>query len=47
MMGSDQSAWRSFAGELAGQGYTALTFDFRGNGASGGKLNYVALDKDV
>jgi alpha/beta superfamily hydrolase len=47
MMSSDQSAWYSFASELAKQGYTALTFDFRGTGKSGGKLNYVALDKDV
>jgi alpha/beta superfamily hydrolase len=47
MMSSDQSAWYSFANELAQQGYTALTFDFRGNGKSGGNLNYVALDKDV
>jgi len=47
MMGSEQAAWQSFASELAKQGYTALTFDFRGNGKSGGKLNYVALDKDV
>jgi alpha/beta superfamily hydrolase len=47
MMSSDQSAWYSFASELAQQGYTALTFDFRGNGKSGGNLNYVALDKDM
>jgi pimeloyl-ACP methyl ester carboxylesterase len=47
MMGSEQAAWQPFAQELAEKGYTALTFDFRGNGRSGGKLNYVALDKDV
>jgi alpha-beta hydrolase superfamily lysophospholipase len=47
MMESDQVAWHPFARELAEKGYTALTFDFRGNGKSGGKLNYVALDKDV
>src|SRR5215217_8198741 len=47
MMASEQAAWQPFAKELAEKGYTALTFDFRGNGKSGGKLNYVALDKDV
>lgn len=47
MMPSDQTAWQPFAKELAEKGYTALTFDFRGYGKSGGKLNYVALDKDV
>jgi pimeloyl-ACP methyl ester carboxylesterase len=47
MMASEQAAWQPFAQELAEKGYTALTFDFRGNGRSGGKLNYVALDKDV
>src|SRR4051794_8081498 len=43
MMASEQSAWQPFAQELAEKGYTALTFDFRGNGKSGGKLNFVAL----
>jgi pimeloyl-ACP methyl ester carboxylesterase len=47
MMASEQTAWQPFAKELAEKGYTALTFDFRGNGKSGGKLNFVALDKDV
>jgi alpha/beta superfamily hydrolase len=33
---SDQRAWRDFARELAAAGLPALTFDFRGQGETGG-----------
>ena len=36
MSASDREAWTSFAQVLAEEGYTALTFDFRGYGDSGG-----------
>jgi esterase/lipase len=36
MFQSDRTAWSSFAALLADEGYTALTFDFRGYGDSGG-----------
>ena len=47
MQPSDQTAWQPFAKEMAEKGFTALTFDFRGYGKSGGKLNYGVLDRDV
>ena len=36
MFQSDRTAWSSFAALLADEGFTALTFDFRGYGDSGG-----------
>lgn len=45
--GADQTTWHSFARLLAGRGYTALAFDFRGVGGSGGKLKYGKLALDV
>ena len=45
--GADQSTWQPFANLLAEHGYTALTFDFRGVGKSGGKLLYGNLAMDV
>ncbi len=42
-----QSSWREFALTLAENGFTALTFDFRGLGESGGYWGYATLDKDV
>src|SRR5262245_43236084 len=47
MNNSDQSAWQPFAKELAQQGFTALTFDFRGFGKSGGHPQVGLLDRDV
>jgi pimeloyl-ACP methyl ester carboxylesterase len=47
MQPSDQTSWQPFAKELAENGFTALTFDFRGYGKSGGKLNLGLLDRDV
>lgn len=38
MFGTTQSIWYDLAGKLAAQGYTVLTFDFRGVGTSSGKL---------
>lgn len=45
--GADQTTWHPFARLLAGRGYTALAFDFRGVGGSGGKLRYGNLALDV
>jgi len=38
MFGTTQSIWFDLAAHLADQGYTALTFDFRGVGSSSGRL---------
>jgi alpha/beta superfamily hydrolase len=45
--GADQFTWTQFAMTLAENGFTALTFDFRGVGRSGGELDQSKLDKDV
>jgi pimeloyl-ACP methyl ester carboxylesterase len=45
--GADQTAWQPFAHLLAGRGYSALAFDFRGVGHSEGALGYRDLWKDV
>lgn len=44
--GADQTTWHAFAQVLEEYGYTALTFDFRGNGQSSGlpDRNKLALD---
>ena len=47
MQPSDQRAWQPFAQELAQQGFTALTFDFRGYGKSKGRQIYGQLGLDV
>ena len=47
MRRADQSAWFSFAQLLADEGYAALTFDFRGYGASGGSEDLNKLDDDL
>jgi pimeloyl-ACP methyl ester carboxylesterase len=47
MLPTDQTSWQPFAQVLAERGFTALTFDFRGYGQSGGSKDYDALDKDV
>lgn len=47
MRPNDQSAWFSFAEELAEAGYAALTFDFRGYGISPGDQDFDKLDEDL
>ncbi|MCI0778318.1 MAG: alpha/beta fold hydrolase [Chloroflexi bacterium] len=47
MKPNDQSAWFSFAEELANHGYAALTFDFRGYGISPGNQDFDKLDEDL
>ena len=47
MLSADQTSWQPFAQVLAERGLTALTFDFRGYGKSGGDVDYTALDKDA
>ena len=47
MFPADQSSWWDFAGTLAERGYTALAFDFRGYGESGGDKDIELIDRDV
>jgi pimeloyl-ACP methyl ester carboxylesterase len=42
-----QESWQPFARELAGLGYSALTFDFRGRGLSQGLFISSNLKQDV
>jgi pimeloyl-ACP methyl ester carboxylesterase len=45
--GTDQTSWQPFAKLLAQEGFTALTFDFRGRGQSEGTLELSELVRDV
>ena len=45
--GADQTSWQPFARLLAERGYTALAFDFRGFGQSGGPGRIGQLDDDI
>jgi alpha/beta superfamily hydrolase len=47
--GADERSWRSFVELIVPQGYTALTFNFRGIGRSEGDINYMEseLVRDV
>ena len=47
MRPNDQTAWYPFAQELADAGYAALTFDFRGYGASQESKDDSKLDDDL
>lgn len=47
MFGTDQSIWYGLARKLAAEGFTALTYDFRGVGTSGGRLVIARVDRDV
>ena len=47
MRPNDQTAWYPFAQELADAGYAALTFDFRGYGASLASKDDSKLDDDL
>lgn len=47
MRPADQRSWFDFAQMLAGQKLTALTFDFRGYGETGGAKDYSHIDRDV
>jgi len=44
---ADQTSWQPFARLLAEEGFTALTFDFRGRGESDGVLEQKELVRDV
>jgi alpha-beta hydrolase superfamily lysophospholipase len=46
-LNSSHYEWRSFAELLAQNGYTALAFDFRGQGRSPGVLDYSSVGLDV
>jgi len=45
--GADQTTWHGFGTLLAERGYTALAFDFRGIGESGGTPDRSKLDTDL
>lgn len=47
MRPNDQTAWFSYAEELADNGFAALTFDFRGYGESEGRQDFGKLDDDL
>ncbi len=47
MRPNDQTAWFTFAQELAAAGYAALTFDFRGYGVSQVSKDDSKLDDDL
>src|SRR3989304_3303489 len=47
MYGTDQRIWFSLAEELARRGYTAITYDYRGIGQSGGKFVIAATYRDA
>src|SRR3990172_6683999 len=47
MYGTDQRIWFSLAEELARRGYTAITYDYRGIGQSGGKFVISATYRDA
>lgn len=47
MYGTTQSIWYDLAGRLAAQGYTVLTFDFRGVGTSSGRLVIARVYRDT
>lgn len=47
MRPADQRSWFDFARVLAGQNFTALTFDFRGYGETGGSKDYGHIDRDL
>jgi esterase/lipase len=47
MYPADQSSWARFARKLAGDGYQALTFNFRGYPGSEGAKDIALIDRDV
>src|SRR3970040_601865 len=47
MYGTDQRIWFPLAEELARRGYTAITYDYRGIGQSGGKFVIAETYRDV
>ncbi|HXF81470.1 MAG TPA: alpha/beta fold hydrolase [bacterium] len=47
MYGTTQAIWSDLARRLAGRGHTVLTFDFRGVGASGGRLVIARVFHDT
>jgi pimeloyl-ACP methyl ester carboxylesterase len=47
MYPNDQTAWFPFADELAEEDFTALTFDFRGYGDSGGDQEISEIPHDL
>jgi len=46
-LGANHGSWEPFASRLVEQGYTTLTFDFRGHGASPGTRDFATLGLDA
>jgi pimeloyl-ACP methyl ester carboxylesterase len=47
MYGTDQRIWFPLAGEMARRGYTAITYDYRGIGRSGGRFVVAQTYRDA
>lgn len=47
MYPADQKSWFPLARKMAGEGYLAMTFDFRGYGESGGEKVISEIDRDL
>jgi esterase/lipase len=47
MFPADRTSWRAFAQQLAGEGYAALSFDFRGFGSSEGERRVDLVWRDA
>lgn len=46
-LNGSQAQWSTFAADVARGGFTAVTFDFRGHGATGGERHLGELDQDI
>ncbi len=47
MNGGDRSDWATFAGQLAENGYAAMTVDMRGHGDTGGQRDWDKTESDL
>lgn len=47
MNGGDRSDWADFAGQLAENGYAAMTVDMRGHGDTGGQRDWDKTESDL
>ncbi len=45
--GQDLDAWRPLTAAVAAAGYTVMTVDLRGHGASDGEWDWASLDRDL
>ncbi len=47
ILGSNRGAWAGFAGQLAQKGYAALAIDMRGQGDTGGQMDWKQAPDDI